>query len=148
MLLSDFPDVYDCEDSVHFSELFFFSTYYIIWTFSSFLLILDDDVTTAVDIYSFGMCALEVRLLWLTIPRLLLLYNSMYSMNRFVDVCRWHSWKSMGTESPLMFLRTPSTTPYSYWRTRCRRWSICSHLCQYSERTSRIKPDFESCVCV
>lgn len=27
----------------------------------SFVLLLDDDVTTAVDIYSFGMCALEVR---------------------------------------------------------------------------------------
>lgn len=56
----------------------FFSTYYVICTFSSFFLILDDDVTTAVDIYSFGMCALEVRLFWLTIPRLHLLYNSMY----------------------------------------------------------------------
>lgn len=54
----------------------FFSTNYIICTFSWFFLILDDDVTTAVDIYSFGMCVLEVRLVWLTVQRLLLQYNS------------------------------------------------------------------------
>lgn len=43
-------------------------------------------------------------------------------------VCRWRSWKSMGMESPLMFLRRPSTMPYSHWRTPCRGWDEDSEV--------------------
>lgn len=48
-----------------------------------------------------------------------------------VGVCRWRCWKSKGMESLLMFLRRPSTMPYSYWRTHYRGWDEKSGVYVY-----------------
>lgn len=62
--------------------------------------------------------------------------------------CRWLSWKSRGMESPLMFLRRPSTMPYSYWRTHCRGWDKESGVCTCMFM-SILKDNIRlSCVCI
>lgn len=100
------------------------------WPFLFSLLVAADDVTTAVDIYSFGMCALEVPVIHYSLTWAL--FQSIVLMCVLL-CCRWHSWRSRVMESRPTFLRRPLTMPYSHWRTRCRGWDTVSrvHRCSW-----------------